>query len=145
MTSPGALQILDVVVSAAVEQGPLATPPGSPALGACYIVAASPTGAWAGRAHNLAAFTSGGWRFVAPVDGMTAYVRSSSVSAAFRNGAWELGAVRGSTLVLAGQQVVGERGAAIAGPVGGTTVDAEARAAILQILDAMRQHGLVDI
>ena len=145
MISPGALQLLDVAVSAAVEQAPLATPPASPAVGACYIVAASPTGAWAGRTHNLAAYTSGGWRFLAPLEGMTAYVRSSSVWAAFRSGAWELGVVRGSTLVLAGQQVVGARGAAIPDPAGGATVDAEARSAIAQILNAIRQHGLVEI
>jgi hypothetical protein len=27
--------------------------------------------------------------------------------------------------------------------VGGTTVDAEARAALAQLLDALRQHGLI--
>jgi hypothetical protein len=52
--------------------------------------------------------------------------------------------VRGSSLVLAGQQVVGGRLPAIPGASGGAVVDNEARAAIDQILTAMRQHGLID-
>jgi hypothetical protein len=75
---------------------------------------------------------------------MTVYVRSSSVWATYRAGAWELGQVRGSSLVLAGQQVVGSRAAAIASASGGTTVDSEARAVVDQILAAMRQHGLIE-
>ena len=132
------------MVSAAVEEGPRVSPPGSPTVGSCYIVAASPTGAWVGKQHNLAAFTSGGWRFIAPIDGMAAYVRASSLWAAFRSGAWELGVLRGSSVVLAGQQVLGARASAIPSPTGGTTVDAEARSAIAQILGAIRQHGLIE-
>jgi hypothetical protein len=87
--------------------------------------------------------TAGGWRFVAAQDGMMAFVRSSAVWSVFRAGAWELGIVRGSSLVFAGQQVVGPRSSAIASPSGGTTVDAEARAALTQILSALREHGLI--
>jgi len=38
----------------------------------------------------------------------------------------------------------GTRAAAIAGPAGGTTIDAESRTAIGQILTALRQHGLIE-
>jgi hypothetical protein len=41
-------------------------------------------------------------------------------------------------------QVVGSRLAAIPGPSSGATVDAEGRAAINQILAALRQHGLIE-
>ena len=78
-------------------------------------------------------------------EGMILYVRSTGTSARFRSGAWEVGQVRGSTLVLGGQQVVGPRAAAIAGAVGGATVDSEARAAIDQILATLRQHGLIEL
>lgn len=139
-----ALQILDAVAAAAVEQPPLGSPPSSPSPGACYLVAAGAAGEWAGRDQSLAAFTTGGWRFVAPVEGMMAYVRSAGLWAVFRSGAWELGAVRGSALIVDGQQVVGSRAAAIAGPTAGTTIDVQARAAIDQILAAMRQHGLIE-
>jgi hypothetical protein len=74
---------------------------------------------------------------------MTAYVRSTSVWAVYRNSAWELGVIRGSAVNIGGQQVVGARSAAIASPTGGTTVDAEGRAAINAILAALRTHGLI--
>ena len=138
-----ALQTLDMLVAGAVEEPPRAAPPASPAVGAAYIVAASPTGAWGGKALNLAAYTTGGWRFVAPVEGMVAYVKSSGVWAAHRGGAWEVGSVRGSSVIVGGLQVVGGRAAAIADPSGGTMVDSQARAALGQILAALRQHGLI--
>jgi hypothetical protein len=107
-------------------------------------VATSPTGAWAGKALNLAAYTAGGWRFIVPVEGTSAFVRSSSVGATFRGGAWELGILRGSNVTIGGQQVVGARATAIAAPSGGSVVDAEARSAIGQILTMLRQHGLIE-
>lgn len=139
-----ALQTLDVLVAASVEEGPRTTPPASPALGACYIVGASPTGAWTGKPDHLAAYTSGGWRLVPPVQGMSVHVKAISVDARFLSGGWEIGAVRGSSLVVGGQQVVGSRAAAIAPPTGGTTIDLQARNSIDQILGALRQHGLIE-
>ena len=132
------------MVAAAVEEPPRTAPPAAVAIGATYIVAASPTGDWAGKAHCLACFTPGGWRFASARDGLAAFVPSTAVWALFRNGAWELGSVRGASLILGGQQVVGSRLAAIASPSGGTTIDVEARAGITQILAALRQHGLID-
>ena len=140
-----ALQVLDVLVAAAVEGLPQAAPPASPAVGSCYIVAASPTGVWAGHAHQLAAYTSGGWRFVAPRDGMSAYVAVNGSLALYHGGAWEIGSLKGSQLMVDGVKVVGSQGPAIAAPAGGTTADIEARAAIGQILAAMRQHGLIEV
>jgi hypothetical protein len=128
---------------ATVEEPPRASPPASPALGACYIIAAGATGAWAGKQDNLACFTAGGWRFIPPIDGLKAYVHSTSVWAVYRASAWELGVIRGSALNIGGQQVVGSRAAAIASPAGGTTVDIEGRAAISAVLAALRLHGLI--
>jgi hypothetical protein len=139
-----ALQTLDIVVAGAVEEGPRADPPVTPGLGISYIVGASPTGAWAGRSGCVAAYTSGGWRFVAPIDGMSVYVKASSTWASYRSGAWEVGMLRGSSVIIAGQQVVGTRAAAISSASGGTTIDIQARAAIDQILGALREHGLID-
>jgi len=44
------------------------TPPGSPTLNAKYLIGASPTGAWAGRAGSLASWTGNRWLFLAPED-----------------------------------------------------------------------------
>src|SRR5438067_6550520 len=98
-----------------------------------------------GKAESLAAFTSGGWRFVTPVEGMSVYVKTSGSWANYRLGTWEIGTLRGSSVVVGGQQVVGSRGAAIPSAIGGTTVDSQVRAAADQILAALRQHGLIDL
>jgi len=132
-----------VLIAAAVEGLPLAAPPASPAVGNCYIVGASPSGAWAGKAHHLAAYTSGGWRFIAPRDGLNAYVKSNGATAVYRSGAWVFGDLSGSQVSVDGTKVVGARGAAIANPTGGAVLDAEARAAIGLMLAALRQHGLI--
>lgn len=138
-----ALQTIDVLLGAAVEEPPRISPPNAPAVGACYIVAASPTGAWAGQAGKLAAFTDGGWRFVAPAEGLSVHVRSTAVDALFRGGGWALGQLRGDSVLVGGEQVVGGRKAGIANPSGGAVTDAEARSAIGAILTALRQHGLI--
>ena len=52
--------------------------------------------------------------------------------------------LRGASVVIGDQQVVGSRASAIASASGGTTVDVQARSVIDQILTAMRQHGLIE-
>ena len=128
-----------------LEDSPLATPPASPAIGACYIVAEGATDAWAGKSQCVAGWTNGGWRTIAPVEGMSMFVRSTGTTVTYRGGQWEIGQVRGAALVIGDEQVVGARAAAIASPDGGMTVDSEARAAIEAILGALRGHGLIGI
>ena len=140
-----ALQLLDMVVAAAVEEEPRSAPPTNPAQGACYIVAPGATGEWTAKDKSLAAFSSGGWRYVPATEGMRAFVRSSGTWAVFRSGAWELGALRGSSLFIDGQKVVGMRAPGITGPAGGSTIDAEARVAVGEILTALRHHGLIEM
>lgn len=138
-----ALQTLDATVWASVEEAPRAAPPASPAIGVSYLVAASPTGAWAGKPQCLATYSVGGWRFVQPFEGLNVYVRADALWALYRSGSWEFGLVRASSLMIAGQQVVGARGAPISDPAGGTTVDSQARIALGQALAALRLHGLI--
>ena len=127
-----------------MEEGPRSAPPATPVLGSAYIVGPSPTGAWAGQPQSIAVYTSGGWRFITPVEGMNLYVKANASWATYRLNAWEIGVLRGSSVELGGKQVVGSRAAAIASATGGTTVDTQARTAIDQILGALRQHGLID-
>lgn len=135
--------MLDTIVAAAVEEEPRNDPPTAPAAASCYIVGAAPTGLWLGHESELAAFSPAGWRFIAPTEGLQAWVKSTSIFAVYRSGVWELGVVRAAQLSIGGQQVVGARAGAIADVTGGSTVDAQARAAIATILGAIRQHGLI--
>ncbi len=138
-----ALALLDFAVQPVVEAVGVDTPPTAPAEGACWVVGASPSGAWAGQAHALAGWTAAGWRFVPARDGMAAWSRADDAIARFSGGSWTIGRISGTRLVLAGTAVVGAQQAAIANPVGGSVPDAEARTAIVAILAALRSHGLI--
>lgn len=138
-----ALQILDTLVAAAVEGPPQNDPPSNPVEGTCFIIGAAPSADWSANAGAVAAYSSAGWRFVAPVEGMVVWVKSTAVFATYAAGAWEVGQVRGSELLIDGVQVVGAQAAAIPDPTGGTTIDTEARATVAWILSVLRQHGLI--
>lgn len=62
---------LNQLVMPAVVDKDLATPPGSPANEALYIVAGSPTGAWVGKAGQLAYWltSTNAWQFIVPLAG----------------------------------------------------------------------------
>jgi len=139
-----ALALIDAALHAAVEEAPLAVPPGAPAEGACWLVAAGATGAWAGRDGSLAAWTSGGWRFVAPQPGMCVWDKAAGFPRRWTGAAWTAGEVAAASLVIGGEQVVGARQPGVPSPSGGTIIDAEARAAIDAITVALRSHGLID-
>src|SRR3546814_2537312 len=85
-------------------------PPAAPAIGDCWIIGAAPVGAWAGQAHAIAGWTAGGWRFVAPVDGLCAWVETAGVPARFLSGAWHVGDVAATRIMIGGVQVVGAQG-----------------------------------
>ena len=74
-----AMRALDILVQPVVKSLSLATPPGSPAEGEAYLVAASPTGDWAGKAGKIACFVDGGWIFHTPLDGWLLYVESDDM------------------------------------------------------------------
>ena len=138
-----ALRLIDVAMAAAVESVGSNAPPASPVEGQCFIIGTAPTGVWAGHASAIAGYAAGGWRFVAAVAGMRALDKASGQTATYDGAAWVVGTIKGAKLELAGSQVVGARGAAVANPVGGAVVDVEARAAIVAMLDRMRSHGLI--
>lgn len=138
-----ALQLLDCTVAGAIEEPARSDPPPAPVPGQTYLISGSPIGDWSAYPDHIASFGLGGWRFVAPVIGLGFIEKSTGRMAVYGTAGWETGVVRASQIIVDGQQVVGARAAAIADPAGGTTVDAEARSAITEILSALRQHGLI--
>lgn len=90
VTHNEALRMLDAVVQLSVLDRHLATPPGSPADGDRYIVAASPTGAWSGQAAKIAAFQDAAWAFYAPDEGWLTWIADENVVAVFDGAAWVL-------------------------------------------------------
>ena len=67
-----ALRLLDAVVQLAVS-AVSASPPAEPDDGERHIAGASPSGAFAGHANEIAAFQDGAWAFLAPQIGWRAW------------------------------------------------------------------------
>ena len=143
MTVNESFALFDMAASAAVDGFLVNVPPSTPSIGDCYIVGPAPNGGWTGHALALAGYTGGGWRFIAAIEGLSVLDKASGETAVFRAGTWDKGHVRAAALSIGGNQIIGARQAAVADPSGGTTVDAEARAAIAALLSRLRQHGLI--
>lgn len=113
---------LDALVHGAIE-GELAAPPAAPLDGQCWLIGASASGAWAGREGQLAARQAGNWLYFSPKPGMRVINRATGQDLRF-NSSWS----------------AAPRPAA---PAGGTTIDAEARAAIGAILASLTTAGII--
>lgn len=143
ITHNEALNHLDAVVQPLVEDRDLSAAPGSPAEGQIWIVAAGASGDWAGQEANLAQFIGGGWWFLAPPEGFTAWLRDEDLPVRWTGMAWEAGKLVATGVYIDGTQVLADQQGAIPDASGGTTVDTEARAAINALLSACRTHGLI--
>lgn len=139
-----ALTRIDVALHAAVEGAALGVPPATPGEGQCWIVAVGATGAWAGKDGSIAGWTSGGWRFISPGIGMTAWDKAAGVHHRWMGDAWRTGELAGSILVIGGKKVVGERQPDVPSPSGGSVIDLEARSAIVALTATLKSHGLID-
>ena len=117
-----ALARLDALVHLAVE-GEADTPPASPADGEAWLIGSMPTGEWAGHAGEIACRQAGNWQFQAPLPGMRVFDKAAQQQAIFDSG-WN-------------------RAQAIALPAGGSTQDAEARAAIADLVAALVAAGVL--
>lgn len=98
-------------------------PPAAPDNGECWIVGQQPIGDWAGHTGEIALRQADNWLFAAPAVGMSVFDISAACMARF-DGAWQ-------------------RASAIPGPAGGATEDAEARAAITQLVAALTGAGIL--
>lgn len=109
-----------------VVQDELSVPPAltDADTGKCWLVAASPTGEWAGKTGNIAIWIGGGWRFCEPTEGMRARLQSQNSDRFCSAGSWITPP-------------------AIPNPASGAVVDAEARSAIVLLLAHLRLIGQV--
>ena len=82
-------QLNQLVQAGAVDKD-LATPPGSPANEALYIVAGSPTGAWSGKAGQLAYWltSTNAWQFIVPREGFLVHVNDEDDYYKYDGAAW---------------------------------------------------------
>lgn len=143
MTHNEALARLDIMVQPVVQAVAPPSVPASPVLGQCWIVGVAAKDAWLGRDDALAAWTAGGWRFITPFEGMTAWSVADSMQVIRRGANWVVGEVNAQQVRINNVPVLTVRQPAIATPVGGAMVDSESRNAISNILGVLRTHGLI--
>lgn len=139
-----ALARVDAALHASVAGEPSDEIPPDPSPGDSWIVGAGASGAWAGKADNLATWTDGGWRFVAPLPGMTVWQADAGYLLYWTGVAWSDGNWPVAALTIGGEQIIGSRLEMIPSPSGGTIIDMEARAAVEAIIVALRTHGLTE-
>lgn len=113
--------LADALLHCAIE-GEATAPPATPENGENWLVGTPATGAWAGQDGLLACRQADNWLFVAPRDGMRLLDRSLGQDRRYIGG-WRIA-----------EEALE--------PIGGSTVDAEARAAILQLIAALKAAGI---
>lgn len=88
ITHNEAIAALDTLAQLSVLDRDLAAPPSSPIEGDRYIVGASPTDAWNGKANQVAAWDGAAWLFHAPEPGWLAFVVDENGLLAWSGSAW---------------------------------------------------------
>ena len=97
-------------------------PPSNPQAGQSWAVGKTPSGAWTGYADCLACWQDAQWAFATPTPGML--LRNQGDGALLRfDDSW---------IIQAAPEP----------PVGGTNIDAEARACLSAIINALSQFGI---
>jgi hypothetical protein len=124
VTHNEALTLIDALVHAAVEAGPLNEPPAEPEAGECWLIGTAPTGDWAGQGNAIAIWTVGGWRFAPPRAGMAVVRLADGAQLRFDGAGWAA-----PTTVVA--------------PSGGSTIDVEARSALGALIVHLEAQGLL--
>ncbi len=89
VTINDALRRLDGLVQLSIIDRTHATPPTEPENGARYIVAASPTDAWADEAGKLALFEDTAWHFFAPQKGWRIWDEATAELLVYNGTDWQ--------------------------------------------------------
>lgn len=79
---------LDILAQLAVESAALTSPPGSPAAGGRYIIAATASGAWTGKENQVARYNGSTWEYQTPPDGQLAYDKARAAWMLYVGSAW---------------------------------------------------------
>jgi len=117
-----AFTLADALLHCTVE-GEATAPPENVTDGAAWIVATGAFGDWSGKDGMLASRANGAWIFIAPRNGMRVFDGSTRQDRLF-SGYWR-------------------KASPLAEPVGGSTVDGEARAAIVNLVASLQAVGIL--
>lgn len=124
MTHNEALVRIDALLFPRIIAAGDNTPPQNPEVGTAWIIGPQPTGAWLSRAHHLALWTAGGWRFVDLPLGSVLPV--GSPRRLWRRAANGWSAPKSVTLATDGE-----------------VIDLQSRHALRDLLNSLAEYGLI--
>lgn len=133
VTHNEALNLLDIFTRPTVLEKDRNTPPASPTAGDCYIVGASPTGAFVGHAQQIACYTDSGWIFAAPFTWLDVVVEADQTRYVFDGSGW---VPFGLILQSSGEYLRVERleeSVTLSGATTATTIEIPDRATVLAV------------
>lgn len=116
-----ALAMIDGLLQLSVEESQSAPPP-NPTDGQCFRVLTPSSGDWTGKDDQLAIYLAGSWCFVTATNGMRIFDRAAKQFLVF-NTVWSAATEPGE-------------------PLGGTVIDTEARTAINELIQTLRNTGV---
>ncbi|WP_299195006.1 DUF2793 domain-containing protein [uncultured Erythrobacter sp.] len=116
-----AFSLIDSLMTGTVKES-LDTPPIAPIEGESFRIVAPASGDWAGHDDELAIFVGGAWHFVAPQSGMRVFDQQADAFVHFSSG-WQVPVEPTQ-------------------PSGGSTIDAEARQIIAELIEALQKSGV---
>lgn len=114
--------LLDSLIHSSVE-GMATTPPLSPSEGDLWLIAAPSQDSWAGFEHYIASYQGSAWRFIEPKQGMRVFDKEQGQFWLFDT-QWSAGSISGE-------------------PEGGTNIDTEARATISELVQVLKNSGIL--
>ena len=137
------LRRLDALVQLSAKSAIVADPPGAPAEGDRYLVAALATGAWVGQEGAIAAYQDGAWAFYAPVAGWRLYIEDESATIAYDGAAWtsagQVAARSPTSRASASIRVLEEDHTLSAGATSDTTIQIPDRAVVIGVTGRVTQ------
>ncbi|MEQ1648135.1 MAG: DUF2793 domain-containing protein [Hyphomicrobiaceae bacterium] len=107
VTHNEAIRTLDAIVQLSVADRNVATPPANPVNGQRYIIAAAPTGLWALKANNIAAYQDDNWTYYTPSEGWLSWVSAEEIIVAWNGTAWVPAASSSSAALVNPTPLVG--------------------------------------
>lgn len=85
------LKRLGAVVGLSVKDRDLTAPPSSPANGERYLIPANASGAWAGKANQIAVYIADTWEYHMPKVGWLCYIEDEAKLSAYKATGWSAG------------------------------------------------------
>lgn len=85
---------LDALTALTVVSAALTSPPGSPAAGDRYIIAAPASGAWVGKEKQVARYTGVAWEYFSPSTGVLAYDNDGLQVLRYTGSSWIIPVIR---------------------------------------------------